>query len=372
MQAACDILILGGGAVGVSSAYHLARRRLGRVVLLEKAFLGAGASGKSLAVLRRPDAADPAAALALLSQQFYERFPDPLIGPPVFSRTGLLLLQAELDADASSPLRRVSSQELMEIDANAHLAEGETALFDPDAGALDPAPTLAALAEAARRQGADVRQGVEVKAVTVEKGRISGVETNEGPYACGALVLTAGSWTANLARGLKATLPVQARRTQTALFRRPPDCGRRSVIVVDRAQGYCFKPAAGELIQVSGLGDEGEPVDPEQYDEAASGEWLRTVRQKLSRRFPALHRAFGRGGYAGLSAATPDGLPIVDQLPGVEGVWCAAGFGDRDVALAPAAGAALAALLAGAAADGGPDLGPFRLGRFAEQEATAT
>jgi sarcosine oxidase subunit beta len=366
MRAACDILILGGGVVGASAAYHLARRRAGRVLLLEKAFLGAGASGKATAVLRRPDDDDPAAALAWLSQQFYERFPDPLVGPPVFSRTGLILLRKEDDA-CPSPLPRVSSLELMEIDPNAHLAEGETALYDADAGAVDPVQALASFAEAARRAGADLRQGVEVKALTVEKGKVTGVETNEGPYACGALVLAAGPWAAALARGVRAALPLQACRAQAALFRRPPDCSRRGVICLDRAQGLYFKPTPGDLIQVGGLADEPEAADPDHYDEAADDDWLRGVRQKLSRRFPAMHRAYGRGGFASVAAVTPDGLPILDRLPGVENAIAAVGFGPRGAALAPAAGQVLAALIAGAT-DGGPDPGPFRLARFGEPE----
>ena len=69
-----------------------------------------------------------------------------------------------------------------------------------------------------------------------------------------------------------------------------------------------------------------DPVDPDEYNEAADGTWLPQVRQRLSRRYPAMHRGYGRGGYGALYAITPDWHPILDRCPGLEGVYCAVGF----------------------------------------------
>jgi sarcosine oxidase subunit beta len=366
MRASCDILLIGGGVVGASIAYHLARRRAGRIVLVEKSFLGAGASGKAGVILRRRDDSDAVASLAHYSQRVYEHFAESIGGPPIFSRTGLVLLPSGVAATPG--LRPISSLESMEIDPNLHLLEGETALYDPGAGTVDPVQVLAQLAEEARRQGVDLRQGVEVRSLLVEKGKAIGVDTNEGPYACGAVVLAVGAWTTALARGLKTALPVRACRSQTALFRRPLDLARRAVICIDQVQGLYFKPAPGEAVEAGNLTVESDTeVDPDQYDEAADGEWLRSVRPRLSRRFPALHRSYGRGGYGALCAATPDGAPILDRLPGVEGLWCAAGFGGQDVALAPAAGRLLSEMMLGGKADD-LDAAPFRLARFSREE----
>jgi sarcosine oxidase subunit beta len=368
MRASCDILLIGGGILGVSIAYHLARRRAGRVVLLEKSFLGAGASGKACVILRRLPESAAVAPLARHSQRVYEHLPETGGGAPVFSRTGLVLLQPQGTGDATPPgLLPLGGLELMEIDPNLHLAEGETALYDDAAGTVEPVQVLTLLAEQARRHGADLRQGVEVKAVMVEKGKVTGVETNEGPYACGALVLAAGPWSAALARGVKAALPVRACRWQAALFRRPPDLARRAVVCLDPGQGLYFKPAPGEWVEAGALAAEEGEVDPDRYDEVADGEWLRGVRQRLSRRFPAMHRGYGRGGYGALAAVTPDGVPLLDRLPGVEGAWVAAGFGGQDVALAPAAGRLLSELMLGGRAED-LDPAPFRLSRFTEAE----
>ena len=124
---------------------------------------------------------------------------------------------------------------------------------------------------------------------------------------------------------------------------------------------------SGEGIQAGLLsaGEANETIDPDDYNESADADWLPRVRQRLSRRFPGLHRSFGRGGFGALQTVTPDGLPLVDRLPGLEGVYCAAGFGGRSVLFAPAAGQAMAELVIdGQAAS--LDLGPMRAGRFAE------
>ena len=74
-------------------------------------------------------------------------------------------------------------------------------------------------------------------------------------------------------------------------------------------------------------------IDPDDYNESPTPTGCRRVRQRLSRAFPGLHRSFGRGGYGALEAVTPDGLPVLDRLPGLEGVFLAVGFGGRSLLL---------------------------------------
>src|SRR5437870_9883280 len=91
----CDILIVGGGVMGVSIAHALAQRRVGRVVVLEKAFLGAGSSGKSGAIIRQHYSNRLTAAMAQKSLRVFEHFPDAIGGPPVFTHTGMVLVVHE-------------------------------------------------------------------------------------------------------------------------------------------------------------------------------------------------------------------------------------------------------------------------------------
>jgi glycine/D-amino acid oxidase-like deaminating enzyme len=377
MAATCDILIVGGGVIGVSIAFHLARRQAGRIVLLEKAYLGAGGSGKELAQLWLHEAHAPTAALYRHSLRAFEHIVEEVGGPRVLVRTGAVLIAAQADRDglqavtaAGPPFVPLETMELLELDPNVHLADNEIALLDREAGALDGVQVIASYAEAARHLGADICQGVEVQRFTRSKGKATGVETNEGAYECGTLVLAAGPWSGALARDLGAVLPVQAYRVQTGLFRRPLDSGRRGVILLDRVQGLLIMPGPDYYIRAAELALHDEPaVDADQFDEAPTGDWLAGLRQRLSRRCPVMHRAYGRGGYGALTDRTPDGKPLVDRLPGLDGVVFAAGFGNRAVALAPIAGQLVAELVTTGKGQT-VDLTPFQLERFATAEET--
>src|SRR5436190_3177186 len=148
MAVNCDILIVGGGVMGTSIAWHLARRRVGRVLLLEKSFLGAGSSGKSGAIVRQHYSNRLTASMARLSLRTFEQFDDLVGGPPVFTHAGMVLVVNERDRaglEANCAMQRelsidvnlVSPQELAEIDANARLADDEVAAFEREAGYVE-------------------------------------------------------------------------------------------------------------------------------------------------------------------------------------------------------------------------------------------
>src|SRR5205807_9883631 len=195
------------------------------------------------------------------------------------------------------------------------------------------------------------------------------VETNEGRYESRYLVLATGPWALQLSKGLGTPLPVQSCRTQVALFRRPADFGRRGVVYGDFVQGIYFKPTHGDMIHAGSLAGEEmqNPVDPDPYIEAEDGTWLPQVRQRLSRRYPAMHRGYGRGGFGALYGITPDWHPILDRLPGMEGLYCAVGFSGHGFKMSPVVGQIMAELIIDGQAMA-LDISPLRLGRFEEND----
>src|SRR5262249_3136593 len=138
MAVICDVLIVGGGVIGTSIAYHLARRRCGRVVLLEKAYLGAGSSGKSGAIIRQHYSNRRTQSMPQQGLGVFEHFDAAVGGPPVFPRTGLVLVvnekdRAGLEANVAMQrelgidVRLVSPQVLADIDSNARIGDDELA-----------------------------------------------------------------------------------------------------------------------------------------------------------------------------------------------------------------------------------------------------
>lgn len=384
MTSSSDILIVGGGVMGTSMALALARRQVGRVVVLEKSYLGAGSSGKSGAIVRQHYSNRLTALMARKSLRVFERFDDEVGGPPVFTRTGMVLIVNERDRaglEANLAMQRelgvqvamLSAHELADIDANVRLADDELAAFESEAGYVEAVQAVYSYAEAARRLGADIRLGVEVRTILTKGSKVVGVETNEGKYECGVLVLATGPWAAQLAGGIGVNLPVQACRTQVALYRQPADFGRRTTVYGDFVQGLYFKPTHGEIIHAGSLAGEElkNPVDPDDYNESADNDWLPKVRQRLSRRVPAMHRCYGRGGYGALYAITPDWHPILDRVPGLEGAYCAVGFSGHGFKMSPIVGQLMAELIVDGQAKE-IDIAPLRLARFAEQDLVTT
>jgi sarcosine oxidase subunit beta len=379
-----DVLIVGGGVIGTSVAYSLARRKVGKVVLLEKSFLGAGSSGKSGAIIRQHYSNRLTASMAQKSLRVFEHFDDVVGGPPVFTRTGMILVIHNRDRsglEANVAMQRelgikvslVSAEEVGAIDPNALIGEDEVAAFESEAGYVEAVQVVASFAEAARREGADIRQGVEVQGLLLEGGKIVGVDTNEGRCPSGCVVLATGPWAARLAVGSGLRLPVQSCRTQVALFRRPADFGRRGAVYCDFVHGIYFKPTHGDMIHAGSLAGEElqDPVDPDHYNEAANGTWLPQVRQRLSRRYPTMHRGYGRGGYGALYGITADWHPILDRLPGLEGGYCAVGFSGHGFKMSPIVGQLMAELIVDGKA-AALDIAPLRLARFAESDPVKT
>jgi sarcosine oxidase subunit beta len=384
MMQAGDVLIVGGGVIGTSIAYGLAKRKVGRVVLLEKSFLGAGSSGKSGAIIRQHYSNRLTAGMARASLRVFEQFDDVVGGPPVFTHTGMILVihqndRAGLEANIAMQselgikVKLVSAQDVVAIDPNALIGEEELAAFESEAGYVEAVQVVASYAEAAQREGADIREGVEVKGVVTEGDRVIGVDTNEGRYPSRCVVLATGPWAAQLSLASGLRLPVTGCRTQVALFRRPPNFGRRGAVYCDFVHGIYFKPTHGEMIHAGSLAGEElkDPVNPDHYNEAADGTWLPVVRHRLGRRYPAMHRGYGRGGYGALYGITEDWHPILDRLPGLEGAYCAVGFSGHGFKMSPIVGQLMTELVV----DGKTsafDISPLRLARFAEKDPVKT
>ena len=380
MSETADIVVIGGGVMGTSIAFELARRRVGRVLVLEKAFLGAGSTGKSGAIIRQHYSHPLTAGMAQFGLRFFEHFSSVVGGPPVFTHAGMVLIVAAKDREileANLAMQRglgiktkvVSREELRSIDPQAALGDDEVAGYEEEAGYCEALQVVASLAGAARRLGAEIREDSPVTGIQLEGSRVASVVTPAGTISTRTVVLAAGPWAARVAATAGVRLPVQPCRTQVALFRRPCEFGPPRPVYGDFRNQIYFKPTHGEMMHVGNIDPREQQaiVDPDDFNEVADREFVHEMRGKLTSRYPAMRRGMGRGGFGALYAVTPDWHPILDRLPGVDGAFVATGFSGHGFKMSPAVGTLIAELVVDGAVRSF-DTHALRVTRFAEGE----
>lgn len=379
MHRSVEAVVVGAGVIGASIAFHLTRRGVRGVLLLDKGTLAGQASGRSGALVRTHYPNAPEARLALASLPWFQRWDERVGGDCGFTRTGFLQLVAPADLPG---LRRnvgmlralgidttlVGRREIAELLPQLRLHEDEHGAYEPQSGYADPVATTRALAAAAKRDGATLLEGVEVTALLTSRARAIGVQTTGGPVHAGVVVLACGAWSGRLTRPLGLELPIHARRTQLAIFSRPAGLPRGRAghpVLIDRANGFYARPC-GEDEALVGLSGFHEPIaDPDAYAAENDPDFPALARQLVSRRLPAMADGRYVRGHAGPLDVTPDGCAILGRAPGIDGLYLAVGMSGTGFKKAPAVGACVAELITAGAATTAP-IEPFRPTRFEE------
>lgn len=358
MSETADVVVVGGGCTGASIAFHLAERGVRRVVLLEKGALASGPTGRSTAIVRQHYSNEVTARMALESLRIFQRWGDRVGGSCGFVRTGFLVGVPEADRPALEgnvalqqrvgiDARVVDRDELRRLEPQLFTEDLAAAAYEPEAGYCDPVLTTTSLAEAAKTRGVRIVQGCQVTGIRLERGRVAGVETPSGALATPAVVNAAGPWAPSIAAMVGAALPVAPSRHPVCAFRRPPDFGPGPMIYADFVNQFYMRPETGDFCLVGSIdpGDAAHLADPDRYDEGVGLDTIAAFGGRASRRYPALERAFSRGGWAGIYDVTPDWHPILDAIDEVPGFFVAAGFSGHGFKLCPAVGAMVAGLV---------------------------
>jgi sarcosine oxidase subunit beta len=371
---AADVVVVGGGVHGASVAYHLARRKAGRVVLVERRFLASGPTGRSSALVRRFYAMDFLTRTGNTSADVFQQWADTVGGDPGFRQVGIMWLVGE---DRATNLREnvrraqalgVRVDLLTPADAQAlvpAMAVDDVALVahEPESGYADAASTTNALAGRARELGATIVQHVPVEALLVAGGRVTGVRTAMGEIHAPAVVVCAGLWAPGLLAPLGIAVPVAPKRHQMCFFRRPPGFEQHPAMI-DRPSRTYMRPETGNLT-IHGLSTYQEVVDPDQYNEGADpGEVMKNA-ELIAQRFPVMEHGLSMGGYSGVYDVTPDHEPVLGPIPEYRGLYADFGWSGHGFKHSPAVGDIMAeVVMEGRAA--GWNLEPFRWSRFAE------
>ncbi|NRO97500.1 FAD-dependent oxidoreductase [Paraburkholderia sp. NMBU_R16] len=419
LPAAADVVVIGGGIIGVFSAYYLAQRGVS-VALIEKGRIGAEQSSRNWGWCRQQNRDARELPIASKSLDLWEQFAMQSGEDTGFRRCGLLYLsndEAELSRWSNwHDFAKTAGVTTYMLDSRQAAERGQATgrawkggVFSPSDGTADPAKAAPAVAAALMKLGGSVHQQCAARGLELEGGRVSGVITEAGVIKTRTVVLAGGAWASSFCRQLGIRFP-QASIRQSILSVSPvehplPDAlftsgvsvtrrsdGRYALAISGRArvdvtpQFMRFAPQFVPMFAkrwrnllpggLEGMRGGHETLKRWRVDAPTPMERVRildpkpdlpTIRETQRRAIdllPELGRAKVTHAWAGFVDSTPDGVPGIGEVPGMPGLILAAGFSGHGFGIGPGAGHLIADLATGAVPIVDPK--PYRPSRFSD------
>lgn len=381
-----DVIVIGAGIAGASTAYHLAEAGVG-VTLVEKQHPAAGPTGKSSALCHLFYTEPELSQLAQRGCDWLKRLPEIAGGPAVFHEIGMLWCAGEENAEVwTAAGRRIHDEEGGELfvitpEELAAKAPGfvmddiAVGIWEPAYGYVDPYEATNGFAGAAKARGAVVHQQSRVAAIEADGGKVAGVRLESGERLAADIVVAAtGPWTKSLIAPLGVDLPLHIERHAMAVLD-APGCARDILPVAwcDDILAHYARPEREDTILIGTWAGGGtgirnpdaerphEHADPNHYDDGSDQEEAAWIVQQMLPRAPRVGELGIRPGYACLYDMSPDDLPVIDRIPGTVGLFVVAGSSGHGFKLGPAVGEEVARLVTTGHSD---LLAPFSLARF--------
>jgi len=373
-----DVVIIGGGVIGASIAFNLARRGIRDVIILEKNFIASGATGKSSACIRQHYSTECTSRMVLRSLRMFENFAEAVGGSAGFIKTGFLMGVPERDRAALEKTiamqRRVGintsligPDEIREIEPRVRVDDLAAGAWEPDSGYADPSDTTASFVRRAREMGVRLQQNTAVVGLKTAGGAIAEVHTDHGSIATSTVINAAGVWGDQVAAMAGVSIPLTVCRHQIRFVKRPAEAASPHPLFYDFVHQIYTRPEGRDLTLIGSMNpaEIHDRADPDRYNEGVDFDGTAEAVAYLTHRFPAFESGHFHSGYSGPFDVTPDWHPILDQAPEVRGFYIAVGFSGHGFKLSPAVGEMVADLVL----DGkqpGSDIDLFRFTRFAE------
>ncbi|WP_442815620.1 NAD(P)/FAD-dependent oxidoreductase [Streptomyces sp. NBC_01795] len=345
LPSAADVVIVGGGVMGASIAFHLAEAGVERVVVLERDELASGSSGKPIGGVRAQFSDPLNIELGARSLRAYADFPRrPGAGIRLETVGYLFLLTSERDAAAFEesvrtqnalgvPTRMTGPAEAARLCPYVRTEGLVAGVFSPDDGHARPALAVAGYARAAAAAGVTFATGTTVTGLDVRGDLVSAVHTDRGRIACRTVVCAAGAWSQGIGAMAGVSLPVRPVRRQLA-FTAPLDPpAPRVPFTIDFSSSAYFHNSDDGLL--FGLAD---PAQPDGFDTAWTDDWLPLFRAAARERAPELAGMSIADGWAGLYEVTPDHNALIGRSAPVPNFLYATGFSGHGFLQAPAVG----------------------------------
>jgi 4-methylaminobutanoate oxidase (formaldehyde-forming) len=373
------IAVVGGGIVGCSTAYHLARLGARDVVLLERNVLTSGSTFHAAGLVGQLRSSASITRLLGRSVALYERLEAQTGQATGWKRCGGLRLAAsperwtELRRQATTArsfgleMHLLTPREARELWPPLEVHDLVGAAFLPSDGSASPADVTQALARGARRAGVTLVEHCEVRAVEVRGGRVAGLSTSLGPLACEVVVNCAGRWAAQLGELAGVNVPVVPVQHQYLITEPVPGLPRDLPTLRDPDRLTYWKEEVGGLL-MGGYERNPIPCGPDAQGPAPFAlldpdfDHFQPLAELAAGRVPALAGAGIRRLVNGAEAFTPDGHFILGEAPELRGFFVGAGFNAYGIAAGGGAGAALAEWIE--AGEPPEDLWPVDIRRF--------
>lgn len=351
-------IVVGGGVVGAACAYFLAERRESEVTLLERAELGSGTTKGGLGGIRHQFVDELDVRLSKMASAFWRAFDDLTGARHDFQQRGYLFI-ANTDeglAQLREPMalyervgvnvEMIDRIQIAELVPGLRLDDVRGGRFGAEDGYGDPLQALAGFAAFAQLGGVKIREGVTVRSLVRNGDRVTGVRTADGELSADRVLLATGCWTAALAATADVRVPIWP-YVRTILESQPIPALRRAPMTIEVESGFHFRPKANQVrfavpnINLDGTLEKGPAHAPEVFP----GDFPPLVvpprveawtKERAAHRHPAFTNVDIRSSWGCYYEMTPDDHPIVGAVPGVEGLYIAAGFSGHGFMHAPA------------------------------------
>jgi sarcosine oxidase subunit beta len=352
-----DVIIIGAGAHGLAAAYYLGKQHgVRKVALLDKSYLGAGASGRNTAILRSNYRTPEGIPFYDASLKLYEQMSQELEWNVLFGQCGHLTL-AHNDSSVTGLRVRAENNQLLGVNSRVIGTEEigklvpainlscETrypilaALYHPPGGIIRHDAVVWGYARACDRMGIEIHPYTEVTGISVEKGRAVSVTTNRGTISAGAVLNSTAGWCTTISQMAGVPLPIVTHPLQ-ACVTEPLKPFLNTVIVSATLHVYLSQTDKGELVM-------GAEIDP--YQSYCMKGTLPTLEQMATytlELFPQLHGVRILRQWAGICDMTPDFAPILGVAPEVSNFYMDVGWGTYGFKASPISGKCMADLIA--------------------------
>ncbi|MGA2476637.1 MAG: FAD-dependent oxidoreductase [Terriglobia bacterium] len=356
MTKSAEVVIVGGGIVGSSIAYHLTDQGCSNVLVLEReAHQGLGSTGKSMGGVRAQFATKVNIQMSLYSIPFLARFEELTGHPSGYRPQGYLFV-----ASSKGHLEYLRANQARQVELGfeqAELLKPEDVLrivpqlraddvvggsFCSTDGFVDPYSVMNGFAARAVERGARIEKGVEVTAILWDDSGVVGVETTRGRVQTRTVVNAAGPWAAQVARMACVQLPVEPLRRMLVPTEPFPQIAHQAPMTIDMATGFHFRPEGLGLL-LAWNDPEEKPGFKTTFDSA----FVEKILMCAVKRVPCFEdlQVNPARGWAGLYEMTPDHHAILGPVPQVPGLFLANGFSGHGVMHSPASGKILADLI---------------------------